>query len=186
LSDDRLVLDYAAGAPPVAQVREYLRSRQLFSSAADADSQHLLGIGYVDNALLGAAAWGDLAMGPASVLTRLTYLGDANLDGIVNADDYALLDRGYAAGGAFWWQGDFNYDGAIDENDYLLIDTTYGQIHGLSPELLARREQQFGSVYVSQLIASVPEPASLAACGVASILVAAGTGRRRGRVTRRP
>jgi hypothetical protein len=32
--------------------------------------------------------------------------------------------------------------------------------------MLAQREAQFGSEYVSQLLASVPEPTSLAACGL--------------------
>jgi hypothetical protein len=104
--------------------------------------------------------------------------GDANLDGIVNADDYALLDRGYnryltgriPANRAGWTDGDFNYDGLIDQNDYLLIDSTLGQAQGFSPGFLSQRESQFGATYVSTLLASIPEPSSLpllAACGLA-------------------
>jgi hypothetical protein len=110
------------------------------------------------------------------VITKLTYLGDANLDGKIDADDFALLDHGFATHASTWSQGDFNYDGVINSADYLLIDRVYGQQTGtLSPSLLALREAQFGAGYVTDLLASVPEP-SLAGGVVA---MAALLGRRR-------
>lgn len=168
LSDTKLILDVAGTsdiAAGLTQIRQYLLTSQLFSSMADADLQHRLAIGYVDNAILNAATWGNLSADSTAVLTKLTYIGDANLDGKINADDYALLDRSFARSqaNAHWTDGDFNYDGVITAADYLLIDRVYfHQGAPLSPEFLAARESQFGSTYVVELLNSVPEPAGLA------------------------
>jgi hypothetical protein len=105
-----------------------------------------------------------------SITYLLPYLtGDANQDGLVGPDDYALLDRGLAKHLSGWGNGDFNGDGAIDAADYLLIDTQYAQQQGgtLSPGLLADREARFGAGYVAALTAAVPEPATLSALGLA-------------------
>jgi hypothetical protein len=49
-------------------------------------------------------------------LTRLA--GDANLDGVVNAADCAILQAHYGMAGTWWWmQGDFNDDGTVDAAD---------------------------------------------------------------------
>jgi hypothetical protein len=45
--------------------------------------------------------------------------------------------------------------------DYLVLDAAYLSTHPASPALLAERESQFGSDYVNQLLAAVPEPVSL-------------------------
>ncbi|HZZ42211.1 MAG TPA: dockerin type I repeat-containing protein [Tepidisphaeraceae bacterium] len=97
----------------------------------------------------------------ATTLILLSTLpGDANLDGKINADDYALLDKNYAKqiSNPRWTNGDFNYDGIIDQQDYLLIDRSLYQAQGFSPGFLAQRESEFGSTYVTQLLTSLPEP----------------------------
>ncbi|HZZ44186.1 MAG TPA: DNRLRE domain-containing protein [Tepidisphaeraceae bacterium] len=87
--------------------------------------------------------------------------GDANLDGVITADDYALLDRGFDKHLTGWANGDFNGDGVINSADYLLIDTAFAQQAPLSPEFLAEREAEFGSAYIASLTASLPEPTLL-------------------------
>ncbi|HZZ42480.1 MAG TPA: dockerin type I domain-containing protein [Tepidisphaeraceae bacterium] len=103
--------------------------------------------------------------------------GDANGDGVVNADDYALIDRGFAGQRVGWSNGDFNSDGLVDANDYLIIDTAYAQLHPMTPDFLASREAEFGEGYVSQLLAAVPEPTSLAVAGLGGVFMMS---RRRG------
>ncbi|HZZ43721.1 MAG TPA: dockerin type I repeat-containing protein [Tepidisphaeraceae bacterium] len=94
-----------------------------------------------------------------NVLIRSLAPGDANHDGVINADDYALIDRGAAKALTGWSNGDFNNDGVIDQNDYLLIDTSYlQQTPSAAASLLASRDAQFGDAYVSELVAAVPEP----------------------------
>jgi hypothetical protein len=154
ITSNSLALD-SAFTPPTA-LRQYLLAGQLRSSTAASDPQSLLGLGYAP-----ASA--------AALLVRSTYLGDANLDGAITADDYALLDKGFATGGGFWWQGDFTYDGSVNALDYLLIDRSLALQGGpLSPTFLAGRESQFGPAYVRQLLMSVPEP-SFAGCLVGTV-----------------
>jgi hypothetical protein len=142
LADNPLTLT----STPVATIRQYLSTAQLFSSTPD--PTNVTSLGY-------------LTAG-TTTLVRLTLTGDANLDGILNADDYALLDRGRLTGGQYWHQGDFNYDGTVNNQDYLLIDRTYAltNTHGpsLDPAFLSMRESQFGPAYVSTLLTSIPEP----------------------------
>lgn len=143
-----LLLTNADGTSPVATIRQYLHNHQLISSTASADSLHALGY----------------RLNPDNTVTvQPALIGDANLDGTLNADDYAILDRAFArnTSNALWMDGDFNYDGAITAADYLLIDTTNCQLQGLSPEFLSLRESQFGPDYVSQLLISIPEPTLL-------------------------
>jgi hypothetical protein len=146
------------------------------------------GHGYISNQVLGPLpdGYGSLAEprtadfsaypGNQYFIVYLTLPGDANSNGRIDADDFALLDRGFAryaagliaANDAGWTDGDFNGDGVVDAADYTLIDTTFAQHGGaFSPDVLAARQAAFGDAYVASLIASVPEPASLAACGLA-------------------
>ncbi|HZZ45085.1 MAG TPA: dockerin type I domain-containing protein [Tepidisphaeraceae bacterium] len=116
--------------------------------------------------------------------------GDANFDGKINADDYALIDRGaaqvaagtLAAGATQWSNGDFNHDGTVDAADYMIIDTAYAQSLGHAPaDLLAERDAQFGDGYVSALVAAVPEPTTLGLAGLAGAMTLA---RRRKQIAR--
>jgi autotransporter-associated beta strand protein len=134
--------------PGLPSIRQYLRDNQLTSSTPDPTNTHSLA--YLDTG--------------THILVQLTLTGDANLDGILNADDYALLDRGFATNGQFWSQGDLNYDGQVTSADYLLIDRTYLLTHSPAPStaFLAARESQFGAAYVHQLLIAIPEPAGLA------------------------
>ena len=48
-----------------------------------------------------------------------------NLDGVVNADDYFLIDTGFIGGGRRYQDGDLNYDGVVNADDYFLIDSAF-------------------------------------------------------------
>lgn len=130
------------------------------SAAADPANNALTAVGTIDNSFAHLTSFQGVPVGDASVLLKYTYYGDANLDGKLNADDYVLLDRGFARQLSGWLNGDFNYDGVIDQHDYLLIDRTYALAGGggLSPAFLAEREAKFGVGYVNALVATVPEP----------------------------
>jgi hypothetical protein len=68
-----------------------------------------------------------VALDASSVLVKVTYWGDANLDGKVDANDYDLIDRNFlfTPDVVRWATGDFNYDGSIDANDYDKIDRAF-------------------------------------------------------------
>jgi len=47
--------------------------------------------------------WNGLTVDATSVLVKFTYAGDANLDGVINIDDYSAIDGSVAAGGLKGW-----------------------------------------------------------------------------------
>jgi len=59
------------------------------------------------------------------VLVKYSWNGDANLDGVVNADDYFLVDNGFLSQGKGYRNGDLNYDGVVNADDYFLIDGAF-------------------------------------------------------------
>jgi autotransporter-associated beta strand protein len=152
----------------------------VISSTAAADPNKLTAIGYLTAGDLGISSWDTVSgLSSTDVVTLLTTYGDINLDGKVNRDDLALLDRGFAKysagqispGQAVWLNGDFNYDGAVTSADYLLMDKTLAANGLLSPDILSSQESQFGSSFVSQVVSSVPEPTSLALIAAATPLL---------------
>jgi hypothetical protein len=80
------------------------------------------------------------------VLVKYTWDGDANLDGVVNADDYFQIDSGYITQSKGWYNGDFNYDDVINADDYFLIDSAY---IGQSGPLAASKPQSAVSADVA-------------------------------------
>lgn len=60
------------------------------------------------------------------LLAGWTYLGDLNLDGRVDIDDYFRIDIGYVAGLSGYQWGDVDYSlGPPDAEDYFLVDQAY-------------------------------------------------------------
>jgi len=111
-----------------------------------------------------------------NVFVRYTYAGDANLDGVVNADDYFLIDSNYIPQKPGYYNGDFNYDDVINADDYFLIDSAFlgqtgplaaGEIvptdepPGLQADMVVMRAAQglkpaFGTRVVEELLENSP------------------------------
>lgn len=161
LADGGLVIDYA-GASPLASVWAQILAAcnggawdgiGITSCTAAADTEGLFAIGVIDNAdpiLGGRTEFMGEAVGPNCVLVRLTYAGDADLDGAVTSDDYDVIDNAFVFGvpagtAQGWWRGDFNGDGLVDADDYDLIDNAF----------------VFGGEPLGGRPAPVPEPATL-------------------------
>lgn len=172
-----IIVTYS-GASPAASLTALIASAyddgmwdQPGLTSSTAAGQSLTGIGLIDNADAHLAQFENISVPTSAVLLKCTWYGDANLDGVVNADDFALLDRGFAKQLSGWMNGDFNYDGIINQQDYLLIDRIFVMSGGgsLSPGFLSLREAEFGDAYVAQLIASVPEPSLIGLALIAFI-----------------
>ncbi len=85
-------------------------------------------------------------------------VGDANLDGVTNFQDYIVLERNFGQANMGWEGGDFNNDGVVNFQDYIIL------------------ERNFGTSYVSAAPAAAPMagPADLAN----SVTPSGGTGLR--------
>jgi fibronectin-binding autotransporter adhesin len=136
----------------------------IISSTSDGTQIHAL----FDNALVGATDWNGDAIASNAVVGKYTYFGDANIDGQVTGDDYGVIDANLnttPAVGLGWLSGDMNLDGSVTGDDYGVIDANLGlgTSNPLSPSSLS----------------AVPEPASIAAIGLSSLLIGARRRRRR-------
>jgi len=84
----------------------------------------------VDNIAINPTAFdnGSLPLGPNPYEELPPPLpGDANLDDVVNINDFIILKQNYGlATGATWGQGDFNADGAVNINDFIILKQNYG------------------------------------------------------------
>lgn len=69
--------------------------------------------------------YGGSAVDINCVLVRHVADGDANLDGLIDIDDYFQIDIGYARALTGFAAGDFNYSGAVSADDYFLIDAAF-------------------------------------------------------------
>ena len=137
------------------------------NARATAQTDLTLGIGVVDNNHAGDL--GGYLYGPAGliatnfvsiptatplvgteILSRVTYWGDADMNGLIDGTDYALIDTGFNTSLNGWFYGDFDYTGTVDGTDYALIDNAFNN-QG-APLTLAGSGKSAGVV---------PEPGSL-------------------------
>jgi hypothetical protein len=71
------------------------------------------------------ALWGGQTVDATTVIVKYTYVGDADLNGYVDAADYGVIDNFIQFPGASgYFNGDFNFDGVIDAADYGHIDNS--------------------------------------------------------------
>lgn len=123
----------------------------------------VLGVGYAEASQAlgltgsGTAVWGGRVVDASSVLVRLTYYGDATLDGFVNSPDFNLLGTYFGTGGRTWYEGDFNYDGFVNSADFNLLATNFAK-------------PQFTGPMGGGPGAGVPEPGAIALLGAAWVI----------------
>ena len=106
---------------------------------------------------------------PNSILLKVTWCGDITLDGIVDADDYALIDSGFLGllpGYSGIIIGDLDLNGVVDGDDYALMDTSF--LFQTGPMKKSYK----------QAAVPIPEPGGLALAG-ATLSVLLGARRRR-------
>ena len=136
LGDSDLVIrnvDAAAAATTLAEVRDYVRAW----SVANGGLPGAVGLGssqsfyttdgdfttlaVYDNSGVGGSTvfttFDGVPVGATDVLVKYTYLGDTNLDGVVNATDLARILQGLNGAGTGWNFGDVNYDGVVNTLD---------------------------------------------------------------------
>jgi hypothetical protein len=156
LLNNKLLINYGSGPDPIASIAAWIKNGyynlagpQIISTdivADDAASGLSYGIGYADSADPGNPA--NLPSGTVEVM--FTLLGDANLDGVVNSEDFTPFSQHLGLSGG-WDDGDFNYDGTVNAEDFTLFSHNLGQSATLAG----------GALQANGLsLANVPEPMS--------------------------
>jgi hypothetical protein len=147
-------------------------SSGITSTSAAADSTHLTALGVIQNNQSGAALFNGsnpfegTTPGIADILVKLTYYGDANLNGKVDGSDYSLIDNGCQKQLTGWFNGDFNYDNIINGSDYTLIDNAFNtQGTQITAEQATPTAQLAGNAGTSD----VPEPAAIGWLGIGTM-----------------
>jgi autotransporter-associated beta strand protein len=177
LVSGRLVIDYAAGTPsPFADVARMADDGRL-TGAASPDGERATAVGYAEasevfrNVPVASRAFGNATgIDDTAVLARVTYVGDADLDGNVDFVDFLRFQVGYGQAGAHWSVGDFDCDGAVTTDDFLLL------YDNLDPGSTTPAQQEALAAYAAAL---VPEP-GCATWIVGAAMAVVRRGRRRG------
>jgi len=124
---------------------------------------------------------------PNQILVKYTLVGDANLDGIVNFTDFAIVLKNFAQPGTDWAQGNFEYAAnspsiqATNFNDFADVLKNFlqplpggggAQTIGGTVQPLTTAVQILPPVVSEVEPTSIPEPASLSllAAGAAGLL----------------
>jgi len=108
------------------------------------------GIGVAEASALNVTEFMGQTVDATAVLARYTRLGDANLTGGVDLDDFTALAAGFGIG-TTWVRGDFNYDGLVNLDDFTILASNFGT-----------------SIPADAPRSAVPEPTAFAVLGLAA------------------
>jgi autotransporter-associated beta strand protein len=133
IGNNRIIIDYSGPATdPIASIEQWIKNGyygiygpSIISSDVatdDAASGLSYGIGYADGAdgLVAGLPSGEIEI-------MFTLLGDANLDGTVNSEDFSPFSHNLGQSGQMWDDGDFNYDGTVNSEDFAPFSANLGQ-----------------------------------------------------------
>ena len=177
LTNNHIFIDYGS-SDPIAAITGYIKSGfngghwngpGIMSTAAQTTTNGLsYGLGYADGK---DGVVSGLSSGQIEV--EYTLLGDANLDGIVNAADFTILAANFNQPVTGWDQGDFNYDGLVNAADFTDLAANFNQSDSGA--------NSAGDVAALDAFAaangmSVPTPVSVPEPACVSVLAAAGLG----------
>jgi hypothetical protein len=174
LTNNGLLITYGSGPDPASTIRGYLKSGYnggawnglgLNSSAAAANPGYALA--YADGAdgvVKGVSA--------GQVFIAYTLYGDANIDGVVNGDDFTILIGNLHKSVSSWDQGDFNYDGVVSGDDFTLLVGNLGKKANTAAVAIPSSDYAAIDAFAAAngLLADVPEP------GCITLLLVGGLG----------
>jgi autotransporter-associated beta strand protein len=180
VNNNHVIITYGS-SDPIGAITGYIKSGYngggwngpgIISTAALTKTNGLsYGVGYADGA---DGRVSGLVSGQIEV--AYTLLGDANLDGLVNAADFTILAANFNQPVTGWDQGDFNYDGLVNAADFTDLAANFNQsVSGAASAGDVAALDAFAAANGISL-AAVPEPATmgLLALGAVGVL-----GRRR-------
>jgi hypothetical protein len=168
ISNNHMYINYGSGPDPILTIAAYIKSGYngggwngpgIISSAAQIKTNGLAyGVGFADGK---DGKVSGLTSGQIEV--KYTLLGDANLDGLVNAADFTILAANFNQTVTAWDQGDFNYDGLVNAADFTDLAANFNQsVSGadVSAGDVAALDAFAAANGLSLPTSSVPEPAT--------------------------
>jgi autotransporter-associated beta strand protein len=167
VNNNHIIITYGA-TDPFSTIANYIKSGYnsghwngpgIMSTAALTKTNGLsYGVGYADGK---DGKVSGLVSGQIEV--AYTLLGDANLDGIVNATDFTILAANFNQPVTGWDQGDFNYDGLVNATDFTDLAANFNQPDSgaASAGDVAALDAFAAANGLSLPTSSVPEPASM-------------------------
>lgn len=182
LTDGGLILDYSSSseASRLALIRNLVTTGRAGGSwlGAGITAQEAvnvpsrLAVGFIPKSAYAPSTFMGLGVDGTSIMARLTYLGDATLDGSVSIADFGVLAANFNGTGRSWHQGDFTFDGAVNIADFSLLALNFNLALGADPgEVTLPTGGHRGTP-------AVPEPA-LAGLGILAGTALVGSCRRR-------
>jgi len=143
--------DFYWRSPSAGDVRSLLASglrsgKGIVSTFSDLE----FGIGYATMARLNESG---IFCGADSIVLKLSRIGDANLDGTVNAADVSVVRAAFGQHDTDWLSGDFDYTGTIDTVDFNVVAA------------------RIASPHVERIGAPVPEPTCTTALGLGAMIL---------------
>lgn len=193
LNDNDLVRYYepGTGEATLAAIRQQILDGfageglkpRITSSSALADGDKIL-VAF-DNSLVQLTDYEGLPLtGFNQIIVRHTFFGDLNLDGLVDAADYLVVDNNFGTGTTIL-TGDANLDGLVDAADYVIIDNNYSKgvvvpvSAGLADSVGLAISAGQGAGASRAAVAVVPEPSAWVLAAVGCVVVALMLWRRR-------
>jgi hypothetical protein len=160
LANNTMILNYG-GTDPIGVIAGYIKSGYnlggwngtgIISSAAQTPTNGLLyALGYADgkDGVVSALSSGQIEV-------KYTLLGDANLDGLVNAADFTILAANFNQPVTGWDQGDFNYDGLVNAADFTDLAANFNQGISLPAAAVSAAVPAFASTASTQTTPTTP------------------------------
>ncbi|HEY1683593.1 MAG TPA: autotransporter-associated beta strand repeat-containing protein, partial [Tepidisphaeraceae bacterium] len=142
LRDNALVVDYgSSGTDPATTIQSLITSGSnggvWNGPGITGASRTATSLGYADinngEDVRVSGNWLGQAVDTYSVVVAFTWLGDLNLDGVVDSTDLGLMGL---PGTADWYHGDLNYDGKVNADDWSLFElgAEFYSIYGAWPD----------------------------------------------------
>lgn len=142
ITNNGVIIDYNTTLTVLSTVQNQLKNgyaggawtgNGIVSSSAAGASTHAVGYGEASEVVgVGGGTFGGVAVDDTAIVMRYTRQGDANLDGITNISDFALLAANFNTTSG-WTKGDFNYDGSTNIGDFALLTANFNQSAGDLP-----------------------------------------------------
>jgi hypothetical protein len=134
LADNDMAILYGSGTSPLSNVTSELSEaydgglwdKPGLTSSVAAVKGGVTALGFAEASTLGLTTFDGLTLGGNAVLVKYTLVGDANLDGTVNFNDYSIVQNNFGKS-SIWSGGDFNYDGVTNFSDFSLLQNNFGQ-----------------------------------------------------------